>query len=365
MTEKRIRLLSLTNCILEYRIPVYNKLADYFDVTVAHYGNPIDTQKARFSQIILNPRNFGPIILFKENIRELASQFDSVLSFDDLHVWPFLLLPFHHRRRFSFTFWSMGVSASYTKRFDEDHTLDRFRFFLLNRADSIVFYSDYPIERYINEGGVSRSKLFVANNTVEVDHRIEIPASKKHFIFVGTLYRVKKIFELLEAYLLAFKKKPSLPPLILIGDGEERENIEKWIELNNLHEKILLKGSIFDQKTLQEYYTDSIACISPGQAGLSVLNSMAYGVPFITSEKAFTGCEILNISNGINGLLYQEGAKELSKILLDLSDNPGKVMTLGINSQEYYFKNRTIDMMVNGIKDAVLFAYESRRKLKF
>lgn len=356
METEKIKLLSLTNCVLEYRIPVYNLLSETFDVTVAHYGKMVPVEKAKFKQIILSPKKRGPFTVFKEDIEKIASNYDSVIALGDLHIWPYIKLGFLKKRKFSLSYWTIGVSASYNKRFDEDRKLDKIRFFLMNRADSIVFYTDYPIKRYVEDGKINESKLFVANNTVEIKNKIEIPSVKKHFLFVGTLYRAKKVFDLLDAYLIAFQKNKTLPPLLIVGDGEEKRNIEIWIAQNNLTDKIVLKGAIFDQNILREYYKDAIACISPGQAGLTVLNAMAYGTPFVTTENAITGGEIFNIDNNVNGIIYKENIKTLAEIIIQLSTNTQKVKELSYNAQEYYFNNRTIQIMVRGLVEAIVFA---------
>lgn len=93
---------------------------------------------------------------------------------------------------------------------------------------------------------------------------------------MGTLYKAKKIYDLLEAYQNAYQKNNNIQPLIIIGDGVERSNIDKWVEQNNLIDKITLTGAIFDQNLLKDYYQDAIVCISPRQAGLTVMNSMAW-----------------------------------------------------------------------------------------
>lgn len=358
--ERKYRILSLTNVILEYRIPVYNLLSDYFDVTVAHHGKPIDENKLKFKQIVLTHRNIGPFISFKENIFELSKQFDAVIALGDLHYFPFFRLGFLRNRQFALSYWSIGVSASYNKRFDEDKRLDWIRFKLMDKADSIIFYTSYPIDRYVRDGGVDREKLFVANNTIEVTEKIDIPKRKNHFLFVGTLYKAKKIFDLLEAYKVADSKSDQIQPLILIGAGEEYNNIVEWINNNNLNSKITLTGAIFDQNRLKGYYQDAIACLSPGQAGLTVLNSMAYGVPFVTTENAITGGEIFNITNGVNGITYNEDSSNLADIILELSSNHQKTYKLSTNAQDYYFSNRTMDIMVDGIKNAVNYALSKK-----
>ena len=124
--ERKYRVLSLTNVILEYRIPVYNLLSDCFDVTVAHHGKPIDEDKVKFKQILLTRRNIGPFISFKENITQLAKQFDAVIALGDLHYLPFFRLGFLRNRQFALSYWSIGVSASYKKGFDEKIGWDSF-----------------------------------------------------------------------------------------------------------------------------------------------------------------------------------------------------------------------------------------------
>lgn len=364
MNYKKLKLLILTNCVLEYRIPVYNQLAEKYDITIAHYGKLIDKENINFKQLLINPVKRGPFVFFKENIKKLASNFDAVVALGDLHYWPFFRLGFLKNRTFSLTYWSIGVSASYNKRFDEDRKLDKIRFRLMNNADSIVFYTSYPIIRYEQDGKVNRAKLFVANNTVEVKERIDIPFPKSHFLFVGTLYKAKKIFDLLEAYLMAYQQNQSLKPLIIIGDGEERANALQWVKDHNIQHKISFKGAIFNQEELKKYYQDAIACISPGQAGLTVLNALAYGVPYITTENAITGGEIFNITHNENGIIYKESNERLAEIMLDLSTNDEKVKLMSKNAQEFYYKNSTMQIMVKGLIDAITYALSHSKKKK-
>jgi len=349
-------LLRLTNCILEYRLPIYNEMGKYYDLTVAHYGKAVSSDLTNFKQIILHPRTIGPFVFFKENINNLAEKYDAVLAMGDLHVIPFIILGFLRNRKFSLTFWGGDVSYSYTKHYDEDRRLDKIRFYIMNRADSLVFYCFYPTNRYINDGGINPEKLFVANNTVYIPEKIDIPKEKKYFLFVGTLYKAKKIFDLLNAYLNASIINFEMQPLVIIGDGDEIFNIQNWIKDHKLSDKIILKGAIYNNDTLKSIFREAIACVSPGQAGLTVLSSMAYGVPFVTSHNAFTGGEIFNITNGVNGFLYDGTIEVLTSILLKLSNDSGEVGRLSINAQEYYYEYATLSVMVKGLSDSIEYA---------
>ena len=111
-------------------------------------------------------------------------------------------------------------------------------------------------------------------------------------------------------------------------------------------------GKIFDEQHLCSYFSRSLACISPGQAGLSVLKSMGYGVPFITKKDAITGGEIFNIKNGENGIIYQKD-DELTDIILEIGEHRQKFLNMGKNAKEYYDKFRTPEHMAQGISGAI------------
>lgn len=355
---KSKNILLLTNEIPEYRIPIYNELGKIYNLTIAHFGDLCCEIDSCFSQIILTKKTIKSLIFFKENIYKLAENYDIVVANGDLHIIPYILLGFRCKRKFSLTFWGGDVSFSYNKHYDEDRKLDKIRFYLMNKADSLVFYCSYPINRYVLDGGIDRNKLFVANNTVAIHSKIEVPSRKKYFLFVGTLYKAKKIFDLLEAYLIAFKINRNIQPLIIVGTGDELENVLKWIEENKLSKNVFVKGAIYNQETLQSIFKDAICCISPGQAGLSVLTSMAYGVPFVTSKNAFTGGEIFNIKHLTNGFIYDGKIESLCDIIQELSINSAEVHRLSINAQNYYFDNASLNQMVEGLIDSIEYGYK-------
>jgi glycosyltransferase involved in cell wall biosynthesis len=151
---------------------------------------------------------------------------------------------------------------------------------------------------------------------------------------------------------LALDVRKDIPKLIFIGDGDQRNFINKIIMESKLENQVQLLGSIYDEDILASYISNAYMCLSPDQAGLSVLKVMGYGVPFVTSKNAITGGEIFNIQNNINGILFDDFS-ELKNIILDCAENPNKYIRMGIKAKEYYDNNRTIDKMVKGFVDAI------------
>ena len=103
---------------------------------------------------------------------------------------------------------------------------------------------------------------------------------------------------------------------------------------------------------LEKIFNITTACISPNQAGLSVLKSMGNRTIFITKKSAITGGEIFNIENNVNGLLYEKD-EDLIDILIWLLDNPQKNMEMNINAYKFYHEYRTPKMMSNSICQAI------------
>lgn len=346
-----IKVLIINPLIPEYRYPIFQLLASKLDLTILHCGNEIKKPGINFKQIVLTLNKTGPFTHFKQNIHKICKKYDVIISDANIrHIdRNFLILnPF---RKYKWISWGIGVSASYDKKFDQDSSLDFLRYFLLKRADANVFYSDYPIAKYLKAGFKSES-LFIADNTTEVIYSEDNNFRKKKLLFVGTLYKQKRIYDLLESYLFASKKVESILPLFIIGNGDEFDSIKEWISENKLTEKVVLLGALFDQKLLEEHFRESYACISPGQAGLSVLTSMGYGTPFITRKDAITGGEIFNIKDGENGILYEQDI-DLENIIVDICNNPSKFEQMGIEARKYYIENRRPDQMVKGFIDAI------------
>ena len=145
-----------------------------------------------------------------------------------------------------------------------------------------------------------------------------------------------------------------MPQLNIIGGGAEYDSINSWITDHHLEHKIKLLGAIYDKEVKRDYFQRAFACISPLQAGLSVLESMGYGVPFVTMHNAFTGGERFNIEHNVNGILLKN-ENELSDVLVSIAQSPERFREMGENAYKHYHSNRTPELMAQGVIDAIEF----------
>ena len=315
------RVIILYNKLFHYRIPIWNILARYCDLTVTYSeGKEITIPanvcfKVKYLKTYANVNRF---VIQKDNIRKIAKEYDVVIAYGNIAWLKYSTLPWFNKTKV--IFWTIGVSASYDSGYDKRNTWDRIRTYFYKKANALIFYTSYPIDKY-EKRGIPREKMFVAPNTVAVEP-IKEDIRKDSLLFIGTLYRQKGIQYLLNAYKVN-RDNPNLLPLNIIGEGPDSMYVANWIKENKLESIIKMHGAIYDNKDKAKFFKRAYACISPLQAGLSVLESMGYGVPFITVKDAITGGELFNIHNGIDGVTM-DSIDELTDVLADICNNQQK-----------------------------------------
>lgn len=348
----RNKVLVISNYIKHYRIPFFNELSKTYDLTVAYsMGEKPDERMCRFQIMYLPIYKIGRFILQKGNLVKLAKKYDCVVSLGEISWLKNMSLPWFGVKT---VYHAIGVAASYKVHYDSKYRWDKLRDYFFSKANALAFYTEYPITK-AKLNGKDTSNMFVAINTVEVHPVEKLPSDS--ILFIGTIYKEKGLQKLLNAYKIALEKT-DMPILNIVGTGPDMDDLKTWCNENGLVNKINFTGAIYEESQKAAYFSRAYACISPDQAGLSVLESMGYGVPFITSKNAITGGESLNIENQVNGVVYEKD-DELVDILIDIVQNPNKYERLGIEAQKYYSENATISHMAKGMVSAIEYAMQN------
>jgi glycosyltransferase involved in cell wall biosynthesis len=132
------------------------------------------------------------------------------------------------------------------------------------------------------------------------------------------------------------------------------------VRRESLDGQVVFYHAVYDESALSRLFQRALLCISPHQAGLSVLKSFAYGTPFVTREDAITGGELFNIRNGENGILYKHDS-DLAPILTDAASHPDKYLEMGRAAHRYYAEEASPEAMVEGILAAIRYAIDHPR----
>ena len=355
--ENKIKVIVLYNKIFHYRIPVWNELAKLCDLTITYSeGDGIvpEGMKVDFKIMHLPAWHLKGLVIQEANIRKLCRNYDAVIAYGNIAWLKYSTLPWFNKT--PVIYHTIGVSASYGKGFDEHKEWDKTRRFFYSKADALAFYTDYPISKY-EAMGIPSGKMFVAPNTVAVAP-VEDGLKKNTLLVIGTLYREKGIQNLLDVY-KELRSVCNLPLLNIIGKGPDYEAINQWIQENKMHDLIILRGAIYDINEKAKYFAQALACISPKQAGLTVLESMGYGVPFVSSKNAITGGELFNVHNGIDGVIM-DSEKELIDVVKDIAINPEKYIAMGVKAKEFYDNNRTPKHMADGFWKAIQYVIKKK-----
>ena len=348
--QQRKKVLIIQSLIPHYRVPVFNELSKSVDLTVVYDKGevPAGIEFTVEKIDVIHIKHFKYI--HQRNMLRLAKDYDVVISMlDGSFLTTHLLCYF--RGKTKLILWGIGVSAGYNTRYDSSEETAEKYLKMIQKSNAALFYSKYPVEKY-SAFGEAKEKLFVANNTVRV-----LPTEKKEkeiILFVGSLYKAKRIFELLEGYKKASDFCGNLPKLVIIGGGDDAADVAKWVEDKGLKDEVVLTGAIYDEEILANYFSRAIMCISPDQAGLTVLQSFGYGVPFVTHKDAITGGERLNIKNKENGLLI-DSFDEIAEVIADCAKNKDSYIEMGNNAKRFYDENRTVEHMVSGFLEAIEF----------
>lgn len=104
-------------------------------------------------------------------------------------------------------------------------------------------------------------------------------------LFVGNLYKTKKVFRLIELMNSLIDELPNTH-LIIVGDGDEFSNLKKLTTDLNLHDKIMFAGRISGEELI-DYYHSSDIYVSAGENESNPIppkESMACGKPVILSD---------------------------------------------------------------------------------
>ena len=340
------KLLITYNYILHYRKPLFNLLCDTYDVTVLHSGEKSVLKNDKFKEIIVPVKKIGPFFLQSKLITEVKNiKYDAIIALFDPRWLSTLLAYYLYNKNAKLIFWGAWLTKNYF--------INKTRLYFTKNVDASIFYT-YKSKLDFIKLGVNKENLFVANNTFDVGGSIKSYKNKikNRILFVGSLDNRKQNDILIRAFLNIKKNIPNDIILTIIGDGYEMKKLKR-ISDTNLNKRIQFLGRINDIIKLKEYYKESIVSVSFGQAGLSVLQSLGYGVPFLTKINAISGGEKTNIKHGYNSFFCEDNIDSLQNQLIYCCNNISEVRKIGENAYNYYNKYCRIENMSQGFIDSI------------
>ena len=333
-----------------YRKEVFNALSDKVDLTILHSGKTLFSEVSsgiKFKEVLIPHYKIGPFTL-RPSLHKYTKGYDYYIILSDIRWLNSIFFFLFNYKKQKIILWGNWFTKSRIANY--------LRVFLSNKAFSNIFYHQHTKNQFV-ESGVKATKCFVANNTIHINQdRLSINKIRNKILFVGSLNTRKRIDLLIKSYIKIQNLIPDVT-LEIIGSGDQLYYLKKIANNNN---KIIFHGRIQDKKILSKLYNKAICEVSPMQAGLSVLQSLGFGVPFITHKDAITGGEIYNLIDGYNGFFFDNHTIYLDNIILNLCTNQELITNMSNNAKKYYNNFCTNENMVNGFIDSIYFSSKTK-----
>ena len=167
-------------------------------------------------------------------------------------------------------------------------------------ADSAVFQT---IEQQNFYTSIKKRRDAIILNPVDISKILSTNCENKgnHIIAVGRLTSVKNFPLLLRAFHLISKDFPNIE-LIILGDGEQRGELERLRAELDLEKRVCLVGvadNVFEKVASAKMFVMTSICEGLPNA---LIEAMCLGVPCISTRFMGGGAQTL-IQDGVNGLL--------------------------------------------------------------
>lgn len=244
-------------------------------------------------------------------------------NFTFLSTWIAALLA--KRKGIRVLFWTHGWLR------DEKGIKDAIRTRFYRLAHALLLYGNRAKQIAVRKG-FSPHRLHVIYNSLDYKRQKEIrnlisdqrllalrskilsDSANSIVVCTGRLTKLKKLDILLNA-MASLNQQGHKVCLLLVGDGPERESLERLSLKLNL--SVYFYGACYEEASLAELIMCANVAVSPGQVGLTAMHALAYGVPVITHgdlDHQMPECEA--ILPGRTGDTFQRGdVSDLAQVL--------------------------------------------------
>lgn len=184
------------------------------------------------------------------------------------------------------------------------------RIWLMSFFDYILLYTDAEIDK-IKSLGYKKNNISALNNGLDVKsiqtmEQVSERGNLTDILFIGRLTEKSKLDQLLHAISM-LKKDEIYFHLHVIGDGPFKHKYNDLADALNINDQVIWHGKIYNEDKIAVVANRCRAFVYPGEVGLSIIHSFAYGLPAIVhSNYSHHMPEIAAFEDGYNGISFVE-----------------------------------------------------------
>ena len=370
---ERPRVLLLTNVPAPYRLPVFQALGGYVELTVLfsegvdparRWTTRLDSDRVRYETLPTHrlPAPGGGGIVWNPGlgVRLRRAPFDVYIAGENFSSLPAVLTVRRASRRWSkpLVVWSEAIDTAYAS----GHTWSNaYRRWLYRRSDAFIAYCQRAKE-YLMRRGAPEERIIIGYQVVPSE-QLPPPAmdkaalglsGKRVALSVGYLIPRKGLDVLIRAFRSVAGDDDVLA---LVGSGPEEARLRAVTRDDS---RIMFPGYL-EGAEKASWYAAADLFVFPtlhDPWGLVVNEAMFFGLPIIASDAA--GCVPDVVQD--NGIVVPAGdVKALSKALARLLGDPSLRRAMGKRSRDI-ISGYTVDAARDGFLDVIGLALEGGRR---
>jgi glycosyltransferase involved in cell wall biosynthesis len=224
---------------------------------------------------------------------------------------------------------------------------------MYEEADGFIAVSQ-GLQREINKEFPNKP-CALAYNPVEANEIVNAPATNPIFVTASRLELVKGVDVLVRLF-AEYKKAGGAGELRVYGDGSLENELRLFINQEKLSSSIKLMGVIDSLPKELADVTAYLSCARKESLGVSLLESIAAGVPIVCTDVEYGGREVMGIRydekltypflSKVGVLISDEPTKEEFMTALNVIIREGAVMRVQAKERSRFF---TVDKAVSEI----------------
>ena len=332
----------ITNIFPHYREALWREilLSNTFSAKFFHStNNPLSIKEGQLESDSLNSMIktvkgywlFKKYLIWQSDIVKvcLTEQFDSIVFLGEMNIlsnWIGALICRIRRKRVFF--WSHGFYGNESSlkcffrkifyKIANDHIVYE------NRGRGLMIKSGFKAQNIHvihNSLDYKNQKLFfeklykVKDNSLTFFRNNTLPV----FIYIGRLIESKKVDQLITA-VKNINTDKQICNLLIVGSGPEEEKLKGLAKNEIISKTIHFYGPCYDESIKSNLIYNSICTVSPGNIGLTVVNSFSYGTPAITHDNfqnQMPEAEVI-VENETGFFFNENDTKSLEKQMLNI-----------------------------------------------
>jgi glycosyltransferase involved in cell wall biosynthesis len=209
---------------------------------------------------------------------------------------------------------------------------EKISLFLCKRSPDIIFAINDETKTLLIDKGFKANKIAIMRNGVEHELIKSVKVDRKEYeaSFCARLVKRKGIYDLLDIWRKVLQYFPE-GKLVIIGQGEEYEGLQKAIRIKGLEENIELTGYVSDKEKIA-FFKSSKIFVYPSYEeswGITVTEAMACRLPVVCynlSAYNFLKSGIIKLNIG--------DRDQMTSTIIDLLSNDTKRMELASTAEE-------------------------------